>query len=80
MKTDKSVMLSDTMSEYEMKFFHTKTGSIGGKKLEAVEVAIAITASIFGTGQWIAIAVIGGAGLVLLIVLIIWKRRKPAQV
>lgn len=72
----KSIRLSKSMSTYEMKYFHAHKGTIGSKNVKVVEAKMAVTASIFASGRWISIVLIGGAGLIVLVVLIILKRGK----
>ena len=71
-----SIRLSETMSVYEMRYFHAHTGSIGSKNEKTVEAKMAVTSSIFGNGRWMNIILIGGSGLIILMIFVMIMKRK----
>lgn len=69
-----SVRLSKKMSVYEMKYFHTNSGSIGAKEVKNIDVDMVITASIFSEGVMKHIILFGSAGIVAAVVMLVYGR------
>lgn len=76
--TDKSIMISEWMSQYQMQYFQADEGTLSAKELRNVEADMVVTASIFGDGSWVIIIVFLAAGLIATITLVIYKKRMKA--
>ncbi len=76
--TDKSIMISEWMSQYQMQYFQADEGTLSAKELRNVEADMVVTASIFGDGSWVIIIVFLAAGLITTITLVIYKKRMKA--
>ena len=67
------------MTVYEMKYFHPAKGTIGAKETKDIEVKMAVTASIFGPGQWIAIGALAGVAVLVLIAALVVRRKIQSE-
>ena len=74
--SEKSVLISEWMSQYQMQYFRADEGTLSAKDLREVDATMVVTASIFSEGGIYAIVIIGSAGIIGTVMLIIYKKRK----
>lgn len=76
--SNKSVMLSEWMSQYQMQYFVADEGTLGHEGERFVNASMVTTASIFSDGIY-AIVIIGSAGLIATVILMIRKKIKDKK-
>ncbi len=74
--SEKSVLISEWMSQYQMQYYKADGGTLSSKDLREVDATMIVTASIFSEGGIYAIVIIGSAGIIGTVILIIYRKRK----
>ena len=73
--SEKSILLSEWMSRYQMRYFVADAGTLDQKEERTVNASMVVTASIFSEGSFLVIAILGAAGIIATVILIILKKK-----
>ena len=77
--SEKSVLVSEWMSQYQMKHFEADEGTLTAKDERTVNAGMVVTASIFSEGGMLAVIILGSAGIIFTAILIFRKRIKDGE-
>ena len=74
--SDSSVLVSEFMSHYQMRYFKADVGSLSQTEFRQVNAQVVLTSSIFSDGGFLAVAILGGAGIIGTAALIVYQKKK----
>lgn len=79
--SDSSVLVSEWVSQYQAQYFKAEVGSLSPTDSRNVDAKMIVSASIFNDGKYFALMILGGAGVIATVFLIIryYIKKKSKQ-